>query len=180
MKTKMGKYLCEFDPDNPRATKEGYVYTHILVAEEKLGRLLGPEEVVHHVDEDKYNNDPNNLIVFKTKADHSAFYKGCKAVQDGDVWWCPDKYRGLICPICGEMKGDYKAAMCKRCSDEKQTVFKITRDELKDKIRNSNFLRIGREYGVSDNTIRKRCKQYGLPFKSSVIRSISDEEWLSI
>lgn len=33
MKTKMGQYLCEFAPDNPRATKEGYVYTHVLVVE---------------------------------------------------------------------------------------------------------------------------------------------------
>lgn len=66
MKTKMGKYLCEFVPDNPRATKEGYVYTHVLVAEKKLGRYLTPEECVHHVDHDKYNNDPSNLMIFKT------------------------------------------------------------------------------------------------------------------
>ena len=39
----MGKYLCEFEPSNPRATKEGYVYTHVLVAEKKLSRYLKPE-----------------------------------------------------------------------------------------------------------------------------------------
>lgn len=40
-----------------------YAYEHILVAEAKLGRSLREDELVHHKDEDKTNNAPNNLEV---------------------------------------------------------------------------------------------------------------------
>lgn len=32
-------------------------------------------------------------------------------------------------------------------------------------IKNKSFCDIGREYGVSDNTIRKWCKLYQLPYR---------------
>ena len=186
MKTKMGRYLCELAPNNPRATKEGYVYTHVLVAEQLLGRYLTSEECVHHIDENKHNNSPDNLMVFKTKADHSAFHKGVDAVQDGDVWFCPDKRIDdkEICPSCNANYKDAKAKMCINCRERLNRMFiKNTniqlpnRDVLKEKIRMSNFLQIGREYGVSDNAVRKWCKFYGLPCQTFVIKSLSDEEW---
>lgn len=186
MKTKMGKYLCELAPGNPRATKEGYVYTHVLVAERMLGRYLTSEECVHHIDEDKYNNCPDNLMVFKTKADHSAFHKGVEAIQDGDVWYCPGKRVDdkEICPNCGIAYKDYHADMCVDCWNFIKNNFikgtgveRPSRDILKSKIRTSSFLQIGREYNVSDNAVRRWCVAYGLPYSSSVIKSLSDEEW---
>ena len=46
--------------------------------------------------------------------------------------------------------------------------------------RNDSFLSIGKQYGVTDNAIRKWCKVYGLPYKVSKIKKISDEEWENI
>ena len=43
---------------------------HRLVMEEKLGRPLRDDELVHHIDRDKTNNDPANLTVM-TAAEHS-------------------------------------------------------------------------------------------------------------
>lgn len=83
---KMGKYYCTYLPEHHKATKEGYVYTHMLVAEEKLGRKLKKGEVVHHVDENKLNNDCDNLIVFKSNADHVAYHQGAEIYLDGDVY----------------------------------------------------------------------------------------------
>ena len=54
------------------------------------------------------------------------------------------------------------------------------REELKFLIRNKSFLEIGREYGVSDNTIRKWCDTENLPRKKTEINKISDEEWINI
>lgn len=63
-------YVLVLSPDHPRATAEGYVFEHIVVAERKLGRRLrwhGPghpdSEIVHHLDGDRQNNDPANIAV---------------------------------------------------------------------------------------------------------------------
>ena len=56
----------------------------------------------------------------------------------------------------------------------------ITRDTLKEKIRNETFVDIAKEYGVTDNGIRKWCKKFDLPTKSSEIKRYTDDEWKNI
>lgn len=42
--------------------------------EVKLGRLLSPEEVVHHKDENGHNNDPENLELMVSQEDHAKLH----------------------------------------------------------------------------------------------------------
>lgn len=79
-----GKYKEILDPGHPRANANGYVYEHVLSAEKKLGRTLRSWEVVHHVDGNSLNNDPENLAVARTKADHSAVHAGAAMAEIGD------------------------------------------------------------------------------------------------
>ena len=44
-------------------------HEHRVIAEQKIGRPLEPGEVVHHIDGDKFNNDPSNLEVI-TQSEH--------------------------------------------------------------------------------------------------------------
>ena len=44
-------------------------HTHRVVAEQMLGRPLKPGEIVHHIDGNKRNNDPSNLMVM-TQSEH--------------------------------------------------------------------------------------------------------------
>lgn len=50
-------------------------HVHIMVAEKVLGRSMKKGEVVHHEDQDKWNNHPDNLIVFPSQADHARHHK---------------------------------------------------------------------------------------------------------
>lgn len=53
---------------------ELWIAKHRLVVEEKIGRLLNNEEVVHHIDFNKENNKPENLMLFPNQKEHMKFH----------------------------------------------------------------------------------------------------------
>ncbi len=79
--------------DAQRGGGEGKTYTkfmgqheHRVVAERKIGRPLAKGEVVHHVDGNFKNNDPENLEVLPSQAEHArihskAYWAKRKAAQ---------------------------------------------------------------------------------------------------
>jgi lambda repressor-like predicted transcriptional regulator len=63
-------YVLIHTPEHPNADYKGRVREHRLVMEQQLGRYLDPEEVVDHIDGDTSNNDPSNLRLFASNAEH--------------------------------------------------------------------------------------------------------------
>lgn len=45
------------------------IFVHRAIAEQKIGRKLREDEVAHHIDGNKLNNDPSNIKVV-TRAEH--------------------------------------------------------------------------------------------------------------
>lgn len=125
-------YRLIASPNHPYKDKQGYVREHRLVIEAIMGRFLIPGEEVHHLDGDKKNNDPKNLVFFATKREHlvtchsgnglnTRFKKGQPATNpkngedhicemDGVVFYKSKKTRKRFCSkLCSDAwkKGKY-------------------------------------------------------------------------
>jgi hypothetical protein len=80
-------YILEKRPEHPQATTGGYVRQHRLVMEKMLGRYLTSEEVVDHKNRDTSDNDPGNLQLYPSNAEHLA------ATLTGPGWRLPREER---------------------------------------------------------------------------------------
>lgn len=78
-------YVLVYAPDHPNSNRCGYIREHRLVMEKKIGRILLPNEVVHHIDDVKNNNHPDNLELFQTNGQHLA-----KTLAGKCPNWTPD------------------------------------------------------------------------------------------
>ena len=88
-----------------------------------------------------------------------------------------------ICPAEEKEKARQQRMEQKEKAAEKpveKNTEKPTREILKNQIRTLSFCEIGRRYAVSDNTIRKWCNGFGLPFKKSEIVNYTDEDWSKV
>lgn len=99
-----------------------------------------------------------------------------------------------FCVDCGKAISS-GARRCRDCFDKNRSPQKttkrrtkkrivtmppISREELKDLIRNKPFTQIGSQFNCTDNCIRKWCDRLNLPRRKRDINSYSDEEWEKI
>lgn len=167
----LGQYEYIIDKSHPRANADGAVYVHMIVAEQKLGRRLLPEEFVHHRDLNKLNNDPNNLMIFASNGDHARFHMSrCNeemlSLNSNGAYVCAEKK--YYCIDCGiEITRD--GIRCKECSHKhSRRVNRPSSNELLNILLDlkGNFTKAGEKFGISDNAVRKWCDSYGLSRRS--------------
>lgn len=196
----MGQYPAVHMPQHPRANCDGLVYVHQLVAEKMLGRYLSNSECVHHIDENKSNYNESNLIVFASVGEHQRYHNALKYNLD----YCLYKKSGLyycitgeafikrvdnvhkcmtestvqirsICPNCGNLKSE-RAKLCISCYKFDKSLKLPSKKELEQLVFTlKNFSKISKIYGVSDNAVRKWCRKYGLPYKTSDLKLLADD-----
>lgn len=91
----------------------------------------------------------------------------------------------LLCPNCHSQTDNFAGKQNSKLKNNKINNNKLkmiklpplSRELLKNKIRNTSFMKIAKEYNVTDNTVRKWCDKYKLPRKVSIIKAISEQEW---
>lgn len=85
-----------------------------------------------------------------------------------------------FCKLCGKLisSGSNYCSSCIHLYQRK--VERPTREVLKKELRLYSFLKLGEKYNVTDNAVRKWCKQYNLPHSSMVIKKYNDTDWDSL
>lgn len=167
MTYKRNGYVMLNIPDHHRASTDGYVYEHVVLAEKYIGRSLKPEEVVHHENEIKDDNSIENLKIFRTSSDHTRYHNtGIKVMMDDGTYIAPEIKRLLSCEQCGSTF-EFKSKRSKYCSQKcskiaRRVVERPSKDKLEELINEFSFVAIGRMFNVSDNSIRKWAKSYGI------------------
>ena len=132
---------------------------------------------LHHKDGDRLNNELENLQVLCPNCHSLTENFAGKATKKAD-----SEKKKYFCIDCGEevsSKGK-RCVKCARINRQSVSMRGLEREELKDLIRTTPFTTIGKQFGVSDATIRKRCKKFNLPYHSKEIKQFSDEEWEKI
>jgi hypothetical protein len=89
-----GSYTKVLQPNHPNANAKGYVYEHVLVASEALGKAIPPKAVIHHVNGDSHDNRPANLVVCENQEYHGLLHVRTRALEAcGNANW-------LKCKLC--------------------------------------------------------------------------------
>lgn len=80
-------YVLIWHPNHPRNLCGNYIFEHVLIMEEYLGRYLTEDEIVHHINEKKDDNRLENLALL-SEHEHKSYHT-MKMWKDG-------KYAHLI------------------------------------------------------------------------------------
>lgn len=86
-----------------------------------------------------------------------------------------------FCKQCGKALNSIGVTgLCENCYKNSNKSNRPDRETLKLLIRTKPFTKIGEQFQVSDNAIRKWCKAENLPTKKSEILQYTDAEWSKI
>lgn len=166
-------YRVLYEPNHPNSMTsnnwKGYVYEHILIAGERLGRTIDTSyEVVHHLDGNRMNNRYGNLLVL-SRSQHMQLHRW---LDNGAPYEKSDGKQGMnsgkskvfpICEVCQRTLQDKQEHYCSEaCFNTAKSSHLPSKEELIILLENNSREAIGRMYNVSGNAVKKWAKKYGI------------------
>lgn len=147
-------YLYFMDKDHPLASKAGRVYHHRHVASIKEGRWISLSDVVHHLDSDRANNRPENIVVI-SRSVHAVIHRDSAPRLKKRCAFCGEQFITKI------EKMKYCSQKCSQKS-RRSALFQVSFDELKKMMSLYSAEKIGKKFGISGTAVRKRCRNIGI------------------
>ena len=146
---KKGDYKYAVVHNHPNAIKFGYVLLHRVIMENHIGRLLLKDEIIHHKDGNKNNNDISNLEIL-SKSNHTKLHAS-KVGRQMALLKCPN------CNIIFErqknqthfFKGTDFSICSRKCNGElsrKRELSKISKEEII-RLKKNNLIMFFTKYG---------------------------------
>jgi hypothetical protein len=168
-KIEVNGYVMAYCPKHPKATKSGYVYEHILVAEKMLGRYLNDDEQVHHLNFNRLDNRKKNLLVL-TKGQHTKlhnFIDRIEGLQEMMESESDDKHHVEQCLNCQEyILENGNENFCNRdCQKEYYDGNKhipVTKEELAGMLETMNKVEIAKKFNTNRSNVQNWERRYGL------------------
>lgn len=129
--------------------------------------------ILDHIDGKNNNNSLSNLRWVCPNCNIQLDTTNGKNIHRKKLYKCMD---------CGKTISR-SAVRCVECQKKYKLLKKrslINREDLKKKIREKSFVEIGKEFGISDNAIKKWCDYFNLPRRKIDIKKYTDSEWNNI
>lgn len=160
-------YQLFTDKKHPLAEKGGRVYYHRHIMSLKLGRWVRPDEVVHHIDENKLNNNPDNLLV-TSASNHAIIHASLRRLKktgkiERNKIKCLECSKEIEISFC---KTDIQKYCSQKCHQiGRRLVERPSKEQLAQMIEEMPKTKIAKIYGVSDKAIEKWAKSMQLKTK---------------
>lgn len=94
--TEHGYVLVRAGVGHPLADCRGYAYEHRVVAQTKIGRPLQKSDIIHHLNGNRQDNRPENIIVTRSVGEHALQHRSA-----GSTLRKPGQRNGVVRCACG-------------------------------------------------------------------------------
>lgn len=151
-------YVYFIDKEHPLSDKCGKVYYHRHVYSVKTNQWIQRTLQVHHIDENRANNDPSNLEAC-SRRQHQRKHSISRGHQVKKVATCKGCNKRFIST---SNRIIFCSVSCSSSYYNSNLNNRITKEELELIIWSKPTVAIAKEFGCSDVAIGKLCKRLGV------------------